>query len=70
MATRKAISLKTAPILPAQGSSAARSQRDLLDKLADGIEVMSLTADNSLNSGGDPYNSTGQYVVLDAEKTK
>jgi hypothetical protein len=70
VATRKAISLKTTPILPLHDNADTKSQRDMLDRLGDTIEVKSIAFDDRLNTGGDPYNSTGHYVILEAEKAK
>ena len=70
MAISKAISFGTEPVLPVQDNS------ELKPNHGAGAEEVILTSSSISehdDSGGDPYNSTGQYVFLEAngaERTK
>jgi hypothetical protein len=70
MSTRKAVSNRTAPILPVLGSLQTAPDETVRERLLDDVEVKSLSIGDDFDSGGDPYNSTGQFVVLQANTRK
>ena len=67
MPARKAPPVRTAPIIPVH-SDPDGSDFDVHNKLLDDVEVKSLSVDENFDSGGDPYNRTGQFAVLKKKK--
>ena len=70
MPIRKAVPARQAPILPVPASSLPDADESVRERLLDDIEVKSLTVDDDFDLGGDPYNSTGQFVALQVNKRK
>jgi hypothetical protein len=70
MSPRKIVPVRHAPILPVSGSPQTTSDEAVRARLFDDVEVTSLSVDDDFDLGGDPYNSTGQFVALQANKKK
>lgn len=70
MSTRKAVPVRNAPILPVGGLPQADADENVRQQMLDDVEVKSLSVDEDFDLGGDPYNSTGQFVVLQASQKK
>lgn len=70
MSTRKVVPVRNAPILPVPGLPQADADENVSERLLDDVEVTSLSVDDDFDLGGDPYNSTGQFVVLQASRKK
>ena len=70
MSTRKAVSTRTAPILPVLELPQTEQDDTAHERLLDDVEVKSLSIGDDFDCGGDPYNSTGQFVVLQANTRK
>ena len=57
---------KTDKVVTNEASRSEADQEDVRVLQMDLIEVSDLAIADDLNTGGDPYNSTGQHVIIKA----
>ena len=67
MATSKAVSFETEPVVPMQDDSEVNPKRRVQPEE---VILKSSQIDANGDSGGDPYNSTGQYVILEVKRAE
>lgn len=70
MATRKAVPLQTTAVLPVPEDSILPLSDEAYQKVANDVELASMSVEEHVDTGGDPYNNTGQYVIMEVNKAK
>lgn len=69
VATRKAPELDTTPNPPIHDNAELEDSVDSRSKFPDDVEVKSISLEEFADTG-DPYNNTGQHVILELNKKK
>lgn len=67
MAARKATELESTPNLPLQDTAEDSQSDDKREDIPEDVAVKSIAIEEHVDTG-DPYNNTGQYVILEMKK--